>query len=387
MQNQNFKAITGSQAAVESMRQINPDVVSIYPICPQTFIIEFFSKLVADGKVDTQIIPAESEHSVMSACVGASASGARTITSSASQGIALMWEVLWVASGLRLPMVMHLVMRALSAPLNIHSDHQDAMGSRECGWIQLFCQNNQEVYDLSLIAQRLTEKMQLPIMVCQDGFSTSHSVEKTFVLEDNIARQFIGEFKPDHPLLDIDNPTTYGATCLPNTFTEVKKQQFDVYPKVAPAFLELTTEYNKISGRQYNLFEEYQNKDADTILVILNSTASTAKVAVDELRDKGQKVGLIRPILYRPFPYQEIAHALANAKKIAVLDRSLPFGNMPALYSDIMLSLSLNKNKPQVASYIYGLGGHDTLVSDIKKVFQDLAANKFSPNSQFLYEK
>lgn len=383
--NNKFKAITGSQSAVESMRQINPDVVSIYPICPQTFIIEGFAQLVADGKVDTEIIPAESEHSVMSACVGASASGARVITSSSSQGLALMWEVLWVASGLRLPIIMHLVMRALSAPLNIHGDHQDAMGARECGWIELFCQNNQEVYDFSLIAQRLAEKMQLPAMVCQDGFTTSHGVEKTFVLEDSIAKNFVGEFKPDRPLLDIKNPTTYGPTSLPNTFTQIKKQQFDAYKNIQPEFLNLSQELSKLTGRKYNLVEKYKTEDADTIIILLASTASTAKVVVDELREQGQKVGLIRPIMFRPFPYQEIAQALSSAKKIAVLDRCLAFGSMPPLYSDVIISLGQAKLNPQVVSYIYGLGGHDTVVDDIKKVFNDLASDKFSDKSIFLH--
>ncbi len=387
MNNQKFKAITGSQTAVESMRQINPDVVSIYPICPQTFIIEFFSKLVADGKVNTKVIYAESEHSVMSACVGASASGARTITSTASLGLALMWEVLGVASGFRLPIVMHLVMRALSAPINIHSDHSDAMGARDTGWIQLFCGNNQEVYDFSIIAQRLAEKLFLPIMVCQDGFTTSHSVEKTFILEDNDVKNFVGEFKPDRPLLDVANPTTYGPLSLPNTFTEIKKQQFEVYKKVGQEFLEIGSELSKLTNRKYNLIEEYKTEDADTIIILLASTASTAKVVVDELREQGQKVGLVRPIMFRPFPYQEIASSLANAKKIAVLDRSIAFGAMPPLYSDVMISLSFTKLKPQVASYIYGLGGHDTVINDIKKVFQDLQENKFLPTSQFLYEK
>ncbi|MFA6295959.1 MAG: pyruvate ferredoxin oxidoreductase [Patescibacteria group bacterium] len=383
--NNKFKAITGSQSAVESMRQINPDVVSIYPICPQTFIIEFFSQLVADGKVDTKVITAESEHSVMSACVGASASGARVITSTASLGLALMWEVLGVASGLRLPIVMHLVMRALSAPINIHSDHSDAMGAREQGWIQLFCGNNQEVYDFSIIAQRLGEKLFLPIMVCQDGFTTSHSVEKTFVLEDNDVKNFVGEFKPDRPLLDIKNPTTYGPLSLPNTFTEIKKQQFDVYNNVGQEFLNISSELSKLTNRNYNLIEEYKTEDADTIIIILASTASTSKVVIDELRAKGQKVGLIRPILFRPFPYQEISKALANAKKVAVLDRSIAFGAMPPLYSDVMLSLSSLESKPQVASYIYGLGGHDTVLADIRKVFQDLEKGEFIGKAKFLH--
>ncbi|MDD3887973.1 MAG: pyruvate ferredoxin oxidoreductase [Patescibacteria group bacterium] len=385
--NKNFKAITGSQAAVESMRQINPDVVSIYPICPQTFIIEFFAKLVADGKVDSKIIPAESEHSVMSACVGAEASGARTITSTSSLGLALMWEVLGVASGLRLPIVMHLVMRALSAPINIHSDHSDAMGARDTGWIQLFCGNNQEVYDFSIIAQKLAEKLFLPTMVCQDGFTTSHSVEKTFVLEDNVVKNFVGEFKPDRPLLDVANPTTYGPLSLPNTFTEIKKQQFEIYKNVGLEFLEIGSELSKLTDRKYNLIEEYKTEDAETIIIILASTASTSKVVIDELRAKGQKVGLIRPILFRPFPYQEIAKALSKAKKVAVLDRSIAFGANPPLYSDVMFSLSSQKLQPQVASYIYGLGGHDTVLDDIRKVFQDLEQNKFLPTSQFLYEK
>lgn len=383
MLNQNFKAITGNQAASESMRQINPDVVAAYPITPQTSIMETFAQFIADGKVNTELIRVESEHSSMSACVGASASGARTITATASVGLALMWEVLGVASGLRLPIVMHIVNRALSAPLNIHCDHSDTMGARDQGWIQIYCQNNQEVYDLSLLSQRLAEELLLPIMVCQDGFTTSHGVEKTFILNDQEAQNFVGEYKPDRPLLDTKNPTTYGPLSLPDSFTQIKKQQFDAYNNIQ-AYEVIAKELSKLTNREYKFFEEYKLKDAEQVLIVMSSTASTAKVVIDELRKQGKKAGLLRPIMYRPFPYHKINKALVPAKKIAVLDRSISFGAEPPLFSDI--KSAINKNV-KMQSYIFGLGGHDTTVKDIKKVFKDLSENKFSKEPKFLYDQ
>ncbi len=381
---QNFKAITGNQAASESMRQINPDVVAAYPITPQTSIMETFAQFIADGRVDTELIRVESEHSSLSACVGSAASGARTITATSSVGLALMWEVLGVVSGLRLPIVMHIVNRALSAPINIHCDHSDVMGARDQGWIQLFCQNNQEVYDLSLIAQRLAEKAFLPVMVCQDGFTTSHGVEKTFILSDEQVKKFTGEFKPDRPLLDTNNPTTYGPLSLPDSFTQIKKQQSDAFNNIKKEYLTIAAELSELSGRQYKLFEEYKLQDADTAIILLSSTASTSKAVIDELRSQGKKVGLLRPIMYRPFPYDEIAKALSHVETIAILDRTISFGAKPPLYSDIQVSL---KNKTKLQSYIFGLGGHDTRTDDIKKVFINLLEKKFLDEPQFLYEK
>ncbi|MCX6766183.1 MAG: pyruvate ferredoxin oxidoreductase [Candidatus Moranbacteria bacterium] len=365
-------ALTGGAAAAEALKQINPDVMPVYPITPQTPIIETYAKMVADGEADTEMIQVESEHSAMSATVGASAAGARAMSASSSQGIMLMAEVLPIASGMRLPILMLVSARAISAPINIHGDHQDVMFVRDSGWIQIFSENSQEVYDNTFIALKLAEKAGLPAMVIMDGFQTSHSVENLEILEDSIAKKIVGEYNPKNYLLDFENPKTFGPVSLPNSYFEFKRAQIEAMGGVIGKLIEINKEYSDISGREYDLFEAYKMDDAEKAIVVVGSTAGTAKVAVDELREQGEKVGLLKIKLFRPFPYKQIADALKNAKQIAVLDRTVSFGSVAPLYSEIANATG----KKDLQSYIYGLGGREIFKEDIKKLFQDNWENK-----------
>lgn len=367
-------AVTGNEAGAEALRQVNPEVCAAYPITPQTDMMQRFAAFVSNGKVDTEIILVESEHSAMSACIGASAGGGRVITATSSQGLALMWEMLFIASGDRLPIVMPVVNRALSAPLNIHGDHSDAMGARDSGWIQLWSENAQETYDNIIQAFRIGEHMdiRLPVMVCLDGFIISHSIERVEYLDDDVVKKFVGEFKQMYPLLDIEHPKSYGPLILPDLYHEYKRAQHEVMGKVKGVVLEVANEFEKISGRRYGLFESYRLDDAEIAIVILNSAAGTAKDVIDQYRDKGIKAGLLKPRLFRPFPYEEVADALKNVKAIAVLDRADSFGAYGPLFVEIASSiLHLNK-RPFMINKIYGLGGRDFLPEHVTQVLDEL---------------
>jgi pyruvate ferredoxin oxidoreductase alpha subunit len=381
-----YQALTGNGAVAEAMRQINPDVVAAYPITPQTEIVENFAQFVADGKVSTEFIRVESEHSALSAAVGASAAGARTMTATSSQGLALMHEILFAASGLRAPIIMPVVNRALSAPINIHCDHSDTMAERDSGWIQIYCEDAQEVYDNTLIALRLAEDKEilLPVMICQDGFIISHAVANVLTLEDKEVKKFIGEYKPDCPLLDISRPITIGPLCLTDSYFEVKYQQIEAMNRVFKTFQKVNQEFKKITGRSYDFFEEYKMNGAEKAIIVLNSTAGTAKVAVDELRKKGEKVGLIKLQLFRPFPEKEIVQALKNIQAIAVLDRAISFGSYGPVFIEIRSALHKLEKKIEISNYIYGLGGRDITVDDIKKVFEDLGEGKSKEGLNFI---
>jgi len=360
-------ALTGGAAAAEALRQINPDVMPVYPITPQTPIIETFAKMVADGEADTEIIDVESEHSAMSAAVGASAAGARAATASSSQGIMLMTEILPIAAGMRLPILMLVSARAISAPINIHGDHQDVMFVRDAGWIQIFSENAQEVYDNTLIALNLAEKTKIPAMVVMDGFTTSHSVENLEILEDSAVKNFVGDYTPKNSLLDFENPKTFGPVALPNSYFEFKRQQIWAMDGVIGNIGKILEEFGKISGRNYDVFESYRLDNAEKAIVVAGSTVGTSKVAVDELRDQGEKVGLLKIKLFRPFPYAQIAEALKNVKQIAVLERTVSFGSVAPLFSEIVNATGRN----DLQSCIFGLGGREIFKEDIKKVFSD----------------
>ncbi len=379
-----WKSLTGAQAVAEAMRQINPDVVAAYPITPQTPIVEQFASFVANGIVDTEMIPVESEHSAMSCTVGASAAGARAMCATASQGLALMWEVVAAVPGLRLPIVMPIVNRALSAPINIHCDHSDSMGATTIGWIQIYSENAQEAYENTLLAIRLAEHKDvlLPVMVMQDGFIISHGVENVEIFDDDKVKEFVGERHPDRYLLDVDHPYTIGPLALPDYYFEIKRQQEEAMENALKVYLEVGDELSKISGHKYPYFEEYKTEDAEAIIVVLSSTAGTAKDAVDEMRAKGKKVGLIKPILFRPFPYKEMRKALEKFKVIGVLDRSMAFGAYAPLYSEIRNALFESSQKPKLQSYVYGLGGKDIFKSDIEKVFEELLSGNVNPEEQ-----
>jgi pyruvate ferredoxin oxidoreductase alpha subunit len=371
--NKTIKPLTGAYAVAEAMRQINPEVVAAYPITPASPIIEKFAQFVADGKVNTEFVRAESEHSAMSICVGASAAGVRTMTASSSQGLALMWEILAVASGMRLPIVMAVANRALSSPINIHCDHSDSMGARDLGWIQIYTETPQEVYEMTLLSLRLAEKASLPVMIMQDGFITSHCLEGVEILSDRIVKKFLEKYKPKYSLLDFDQPVTFGPFQLPNYYFETKYQQIEALEKAKEIYLKIAQKLSKITNRKYPLFESYKLKEAEVGIVVLSSTAGTVKAVIDRLWKKGFKVGMLRPILFRPFPYQEIGRALKHLKVIAVLDRSSSPGGFPPLYNEIKNSTQ----NPLLTSYIFGLGGREIYEKDIEKIFKDLINRKF----------
>ncbi len=379
-------AITGAQAAANAMRQINPDVVPVYPISPQTQIAEGFAQFVADGAVDSELIRVESEHSAMSAAVGASAAGARVMTATAANGLALMIEIVNVASGLRLPIVMNITNRSIGGPINIHCDHSDAMMARDLGWIQLFCENNQEVYDYNFIAMRLSEHpdVLLPTMVNQDGFITSHTVENVEMLDDKVIKKFVGEYKPKNPLLDIKKPVTAGSFSLPYSYFETKRQEADALDRAKDAFPKICDEFSKITGRKYGYFEKYMLDDAEVAIIVMNSTAGTTKEVIDRMRQRGKKVGLLKPILFRPFPYAEIREALGKIKRIAVLDRAESLGANAPLFSEIQNAMFNSGHMPNIQSYIFGLGGREILEEDIEKVFSNLLSGKVGIERKYI---
>ncbi|MDP6685605.1 MAG: pyruvate ferredoxin oxidoreductase [Candidatus Omnitrophota bacterium] len=367
--------LTGDQAVAYAMKQIDPDVVPAYPITPQTEIVMNFANYVANGQVSTELIHVESEHSAMSACVGAAAAGARTMTATSANGLALMWEIVYIAASTRLPIVMPVVNRAIAGPINIHCDHSDTMGARDSGWLQIYCENAQEVYENTILAVRIAEhkKILLPVMVCQDGFITSHAVEGLELLDDKKVKDFIGEYKIENPLLDVENPVTYGPLDLQDYYFEHKRQQTEAMNLTLEVIPEVAKEFEKVFGKKYDFIDTYKLKDADIALVALSSTAGTARGVVDELRSSGVKAGLLRPRVFRPFPKEIIVNALKKVKAVAILDRSDSFSAQGGpLYNDIKAALYNSGITPYAVNYIYGLGGRDIFPKDIKKVYTDL---------------
>lgn len=381
-------AVTGNEAVAEALRQTNPDVCAAYPITPATDLMQRFASFVANGQVDTELILVESEHSAMSACIGAAAGGGRVATATSSQGLALMWEMLYIAAGTRLPIIMPVVNRSLSAPLNIHGDHSDAMGARDSGWIQLWSENAQEAYDNTIQAFKIGEHMdiRLPVMVCLDGFIISHSIERAEYLEDSEVKNFVGEYKTLNPLLDIDNPKSFGPLILPDLFHEYKRAQHEVTTKVKDVVLDIAKEFEKISGRKYGLFETYRLEDAEIALVILNSAAGTSKDVVDEFRDRGIKAGLLKPRLFRPFPYEEVADALKHLKAICVMDRADSSGGYGPVFLEVSSALYHVKKRPRMINKIYGLGGRDYLPQHAEQVLEELVEITKTDNVRVIKE-
>ncbi|MGM0374846.1 MAG: pyruvate ferredoxin oxidoreductase, partial [Chloroflexota bacterium] len=372
-----FEALTGNAAVSNAMRQINPDVVAAYPITPQTDTVQTFSEFVADGLVDTEFVTVESEHSAMSACVGASSAGARVMTATSANGLALMWEIVYIAASNRCPIVMSLVNRALSAPINIHCDHSDVMGIRDSGWIILMSENGQEAYDNIIQAIRIGEHpdVLLPVAVCQDGFITSHSLERVELFDDQEVQDFIGTRESEWPLLDVDDPKTFGPLDFYDYYYEHKRQQVEAMENAQGVIREVTQEFNERFGRNYGLFEGYRLEDAEVAVIAANSTAGTAKTAVDNLRDEGLKAGLIKLRVFRPFPGQELAAALRDVNAVAVMDRAISFGamdNAGPLFSEVVSALVLNDVHVPVADYVYGLGGRDIRPDEIESVYREL---------------
>lgn len=375
MSKKNLVAITGNDAAAYAIKQINPDVMAAYPITPQTALVQKFSEYVADGLVNTEFVTVESEHSAMSACVGAAAGGGRVMTATAANGLALMFEIVYIAASSKLPIVMPVVNRALSGPINIHCDHSDSMAARDSGWIQIYSENAQEAYDNLIQAIKIAEnmKVRLPVMVMFDGFITSHGIEVVDFLGDKTVSDFIGDYQPNYPLLDPDKPLTYGPLDLYDYYFEHKRQQADDIRNAKPIILDVAREFKNISGREYGLFESYKLEDAETAIVVLSSTAGTAKTVVDELRGEGQKVGLLKPRVFRPFPYNELAEALSHLKAVAILDRSDSFGGFGGpLFTEIRSAMLEYGKMPENINIIYGLGGRDINQQDLRIIYSQL---------------
>ncbi len=367
--------LSGNEAQAVAMKQINPDVVAAFPITPSTEIPQYFSTFVSNGEVDTEFVAVESEHSAMSACIGAEAAGARAMTATSANGLSYMWEMLYIASGSRLPIVLSLVNRAVSAPLNIHNDHSDAMGVRDSGWIMIFSENNQEAYDNMIMAHQIAENkdVMLPLMVCQDGFITSHSIENIELIEDEKVKEFVGKYKPEHYLLNPNEPIAIGPMDLQAYLFEHKYQQAEAMRNAKKVILEVADRFEKMTGRKYGLFEEYKLEDAEIAIVCMNSTAGTTKAVVDKLRSQGIKAGLLKIRVFRPFPVEEVAEALKNVKALAILDKADSLnGAGGALYEDVTSAMYTENVHIPAVNYIYGIGGRDTTTKEIEKVFNDL---------------
>ena len=367
--------LSGNEATAIGMKQINPDVVAAFPITPSTEIPQYFSTYVSNGSVDTEFIPVESEHSSMSACIGAEAAGARAMTATSSNGLSYMWEMIYIASASRLPIVMPLVNRAVSGPLNIHNDHSDAMGIRDSGWIMLFSENNQEAYDNLIMAHRIAEHkdVMLPLAICQDGFITSHAVENIELIEDEKVKEFVGEYKPEHYLLNSKEPIAVGPMDLQAYLFEHKYGQAQAMRNAKKVILEVAEDFEKMTGRKYGFFEEYKLDDCDIAIVCMNSTAGTVKAVVDDLREKGIKAGLLKLRVFRPFPAEEIAKALSKVKAVAILDKADSVNACGGpLFTDVTSAMYLDKLNIPSVNYIYGIGGRDVTTDNIESVYNDL---------------
>nr|WP_320131294.1 pyruvate ferredoxin oxidoreductase [uncultured Holophaga sp.] len=368
-------AATGNEAIANAMRLAKVDACAAYPITPATEIMQRFTSFAANGKVETEVLLAESEHSAMSACIGAAAAGGRVATATSSQGLALMWEMLLIASGQRLPIVMAVCNRALSAPVNIGCDHSDSMGARDCGWIQFYSETGQEAFDNMLMAFKVAEhpEIRMPAMVCQDGFITSHSIANIQWVDERAATSFVGAYEASNPLLDVEKPVSYGQLALSDLYMEYRKAHEVIMAKVPGVVRQVAADFEKISGRRYDLFESYCLEDAEVAIVVMSSAAGTTKDLVDRYRAKGIRAGLLKPRLFRPFPYDEVAGALKHLKAVAVLDRSDSFGaSFGPLYLDIAGALSTVRGGPVLLNKIFGLGGRDYMPEQGEQVLDEL---------------
>ncbi len=365
--------LNGDEAVAFAAKQSRVDVVAAYPITPQTIIVEKFNEFVADGEVHTEFVCVESEHSAMSASVGASLTGARVFTATASQGLALMHEIMYLASSMRCPIVMGVANRALSAPINIFADHSDMMGSRDCGWIQIYTEDAQEAYDWVIQAFKIAEdpEILLPITVNLDGFTISHSTQDVNMLDDSEVKKFLPDKKLEY-LLDPDRPTTMGAGNNPEYYYELKMQQVDAMSKVPKVIKRVNEEFKKLSGRKYGIVDTYGLDDAKVAVMSLGSTAGTAISIAEGLRMSGKKVGVIKPWLYRPFPSGEILSTIKNLDVLAIIDRAISFGApFGPLCSDVMSLLQNTDSKVKVFNVITGLGGRDITPMMMDEIFAE----------------
>ena len=380
--------MSGNEAVATAMRQINPDVCGAFPITPSTEIPEYFSQFMANGLVDTQFVPVESEHSAMSVCIGASAAGARAVTATSSCGLAYMWELLYVAASSRLPITMAVSNRALTGPISIGNDHSDSMGARDSGWLQIYAENNQEVYDNFIQGILIAEATRLPIMVCQDGFITSHGVSNIELIEDEKVKEFVGEYEPEDYLLNAANPLAVGPYGTAPYYMEVKRAQAEAMKDAAGAIREVARKFEEMTGRSYGFIEEYRMDDAELAVIAIGSSAGTAKDAIDGLREQGMKAGLIKLRVFRPFPAEEICQALAGVKAVAVMDKAESFsGHGGPLFAEVRSALYDLPERPLAIDYIYGLGGRDVTVDHFDQVFGALSeiASTGDPGEVYRY--
>ena len=361
--------LTGAEAVAHAMRQIDPAVVPVYPITPQTPIIETFSKLAADGRATSEIVNVESEHSALSAAIGSALAGARTMTATSSQGLALMAEVVYISAAMRAPIVMALANRALSGPINIHGDHSDSMLIRDSGVVQLFAENAQEAYDLTVMAPRIAEHpdVLLPVLVCQDGFTVTHTAEPIELLPDEAVRAFVGDYEIPHSILDVEHPTTQGPFAMPDAYFELRHDQVRAIDAVPDVFESVAAELEALSGRGYRLLETYRLEGAERALVLLGSSAGTAAEVIDGLRDEGRRVGLVSVRSFRPFPRAELRAALSPVERVVVLDRALAPGAAAPLFSDVAAALA--GRRVDLRGFVYGLGGRDLLPEHVRHAF------------------
>ncbi len=368
--------LSGNEAVAYAIKQINPDVMPAFPITPSTEIPQYVATYIANGEIDTEFIHVESEHSAMSATIGASAAGARALTATSSCGMALMWEELYVAASDRLPIVLALVNRALTGPININADHSDSMGARDSGWIQIYAESNQEVYDNFIQAFPIAEnkKVHLPVMICQDGFITSHGVENILLVEGDKVKAFVGEYEPEHYLLNPDEKMAVGPYAVSNYYMETKRAQRQAMIEAKQVILDVAKKFEEMTGRSYSFFEEYKMEDAEYAVVIIGSAAGTCKAAIDHIRNTtGKKAGLVKIRVFRPFPEEELAKALAHVKAVAIMDRSEMFSATGGpLGAEVRAALYQAKSSAETVNYFYGLGGRDITVADFEHVYENL---------------
>ena len=367
--------LSGNEAIATAMRQIDPDVFAAFPITPSTEIPQYFAQYVADGKVGTEYVTVESEHSSMSTCIGAAAVGARAVTATSSAGLAFMYEVLYVAASSRLPITLACVNRTLTGPININNDHSDSMGARDAGWLQIYAENNQEAYDNYLQAMRISEhpSVRLPIMICQDGFITSHAVENILLESDEDVKKFVGEYRPEHALVGRDHPLAVGPYDSCPFCMEHKVMQAEAMKNAKKVILDVAADFERTFGRKYGFFEEYRMEDAEVALVLIGSTAGTAKACVEKLRAQGVKAGLVKIRVFRPFPMEELAQALKNVKAVAVMDKSEGYSGCGGpLFAETRSACYDLPNPPKMIDVVYGLAGRDCAVEDIEKVYRHL---------------
>jgi pyruvate ferredoxin oxidoreductase alpha subunit len=371
-------AINGDSAVALAWKQINPDVCAAYPITPQTIMVEKFAEYVANGEVSTEFVCVESEHSALTLCTTSSSAGARTVTATASQGLAYMWEMLPIAAAMRVPMVMAVANRAVSGPIDIHNDHGDVMAARDTGWVSLFAENVQEAYDISIIATRITEnhKVQLPVLVNMDGFILTHAIERMTPLDDKDVKKYVGEFKPLYPLLDVKHPVSHNLLDGPMFYFPHKYQTVLAMNNVPQVTKDAFGDFEKISGRKYNIVEEYKCSDAECIAIVLGSSFGTMKEAVDQLRKEGKKVGVAMPRMFRPWPIAELAKLMKGKKTVIVMDKHLSLGAYGPMFPEVVAAALENDIMPKMFNYVYGLGGADTTVQDFMSAFNDVAAGK-----------